>query len=99
MNSVGAWHSYRGAEDADGEVLERVPKGADVDAEVRQEQSSGSSDKRVYVEVGEKVPRDFYITKKTEHLHEPNVPIVATLHGNSKEAKRLKLLEMQQGQK
>ena len=48
---------------------------------------------------GKAVTRDFYITKKTEHLHEPNVPIVATLHGNSKEAKRLKLIEMQQRQK
>ena len=48
---------------------EGVPEGAETEAEVRQEQSSGSSDKRVYVEVGEKVPRDFYISKKDGEKH------------------------------
>ena len=43
------WHKYRGAEDADGEVPEGVPV-----EETQQEQSSGSGDRRVYVEVGKR---------------------------------------------
>ena len=51
------WHKYRGAEDADGDVPEGVP------AEEK-EVSSGSGDKVVYVPTKEKIPRDFYISKK-----------------------------------
>ena len=45
---------------------------------------------------GKAVTRGFYIKQKTgEHLHKPGVPIVKLIHGNSKEAKRLKMLEQE----
>ena len=43
---------------------------------------------------GKAVTRDFYIKQKTGvHKHKPGVPIVKLIHGNSKEAKRLKKME------
>jgi len=48
---------------------------------------------------GRAVTKGFNITKKAEHKHKPNVPIIPWVHGNSKEARRLKLLEEQQQNK
>ena len=50
------WRTYRDAEDADGDLPEGVPA-----EEVKED---GEVGKTVYVDVREKVPRDFYITKK-----------------------------------
>jgi len=42
---------------------------------------------------GKAVTAGFYIVKKCAHIHEPNVPIVHLMHGNSKEARLLKQLK------
>ena len=50
------WHRYKGDKSADGEVPEGVP--------AEEVQEEGEKGRTVYVDVREKVPRDFYLTKK-----------------------------------
>ena len=44
---------------------------------------------------GKAVTRGFHITQKTGgHLHEPGVPIIKAIHGNTKEAKLMKQMKL-----